>query len=99
MPVRSVTEDASEYVPPAPKPKVPPLSGSATSAVDLNDDEKAGMGKSRKAEARRAEKEKEEAKAWDAAMEGYEDSMDVDKVFERFARRVGYEGQQCIRYD
>ena len=35
---------------------------------------------------------------WDTAMEGYENSMDVDHVFERFARRVGREGAQCIRY-
>ena len=34
--------------------------------------------------------------AW--AMEGYENSMDVDHAFERFSKRVGYEAEQCIRY-
>ena len=34
---------------------------------------------------------------WNAAMEGYENSLDVDQVFERFVRRVSYEGEQCIR--
>ncbi|EJD07484.1 uncharacterized protein FOMMEDRAFT_137786 [Fomitiporia mediterranea MF3/22] len=88
---------ATEYVPPAPKPKVP------IAAVDDEDDDiGAGLGKSKKAEARRAEKEKkgqDELKGWESAMEGYEDSMEVDKVFERFARIAGYEGEQCIRYE
>ena len=44
------------------------------------------------------EKEDEkERKAWENAMEGYEDSLEVDKVFEKFARVAGYEGEQCIR--
>ena len=30
-------------------------------------------------------------------MEGYENSMNLDNVFERFTRRVGYQGEQCIR--
>ncbi|TDL23717.1 hypothetical protein BD410DRAFT_897332 [Rickenella mellea] len=33
------------------------------------------------------------------ALEGYENSMDMDHVFERFVKRVGYEGTQCIRYE
>ncbi|THH32374.1 hypothetical protein EUX98_g1823 [Antrodiella citrinella] len=32
-------------------------------------------------------------------MEGYENSMDLDHVFERFTKRVGYLGEQCIRYE
>ncbi|KAJ7453954.1 programmed cell death protein 2 [Mycena galericulata] len=31
--------------------------------------------------------------------EAYENSLDVDQVFERFTKRVGYEGDQCVRYD
>lgn len=31
-------------------------------------------------------------------MEGYENSMEVDHVFERFSKRVSYEGEQCLRY-
>ncbi|TRM65168.1 programmed cell death protein 2 [Schizophyllum amplum] len=30
-------------------------------------------------------------------LEKYENSLDVDAVFERFVRRVGFEGEQCIR--
>jgi len=33
------------------------------------------------------------------ALEGYENSLDVDHAFERFSQRVGYEGEQCLRYD
>ncbi|KAL1667913.1 programmed cell death protein 2 [Schizophyllum commune] len=32
-------------------------------------------------------------------LEKYENSLDVDPVFERFVRRVGFEGEQCIRYE
>lgn len=32
------------------------------------------------------------------ALEGYENSLDVDHAFERFSKRVGYEGEQCLRY-
>lgn len=32
------------------------------------------------------------------AMEGYENSLDVDHAFERFSKRAGYEAEQCIRY-
>ena len=32
------------------------------------------------------------------AMEGYENSLDVDHAFERFSKRVGYEAEQCVRY-
>ena len=38
-----------------------------------------------------------EVEKWNAAMEGYENSLDVDQVFERFVKRVSYEGEQCIR--
>ncbi|KAI8996347.1 programmed cell death protein 2 [Trametes punicea] len=34
---------------------------------------------------------------WD--FEGYENSIDVDHAFERFSRRVSYEGEQCLRYE
>jgi pre-rRNA-processing protein TSR4 len=29
--------------------------------------------------------------------EAYEDSLEVDQVFERFTKRVGNEGEQCVR--
>ncbi|KAH8093728.1 programmed cell death protein 2 [Cristinia sonorae] len=32
-------------------------------------------------------------------MEGYENSMDLDHVFERFTARVEHQGEQCIRYE
>lgn len=32
------------------------------------------------------------------ALEGYENSLELDHVFERFTKRVGYCGHQCIRY-
>ena len=32
------------------------------------------------------------------AAETCENSLDVDYVFERFTTRVGYEGDQCVRY-
>lgn len=32
------------------------------------------------------------------SMEGYENSLDVDHAFERFSKRVSYEGEQCLRY-
>ncbi|KAJ3563791.1 hypothetical protein NP233_g8705 [Leucocoprinus birnbaumii] len=31
--------------------------------------------------------------------EAYENSLDVDNVFERFVKRVGYESEQCLRYE
>lgn len=63
----------AEYVPPAPKPKLPP-----GAQVETADDDKSSTDKT-----------------W--ALEGYENSLDVDHVFERFTKRVGYEGAQCIR--
>jgi pre-rRNA-processing protein TSR4 len=36
------------------------------------------------------------SKHWE--LETYENSLNVDNVFERFAKRVGYEGAQCVRY-
>lgn len=32
------------------------------------------------------------------ASEAYEDSLEMDHVFERFTKRVGFEGEQCVRY-
>lgn len=32
-------------------------------------------------------------------LEGYENSIEVDHAFERFTKRVGYEGEQCLRYE
>lgn len=32
------------------------------------------------------------------AFEAYENSLEVDHVFDRFTKRVGYEGEQCVRY-
>lgn len=40
----------------------------------------------------------DEGKSGGWAPEGYENSMDLDHVFERFAKRVASEGEQCIRY-
>ncbi|KAI0691233.1 programmed cell death protein 2 [Cytidiella melzeri] len=33
------------------------------------------------------------------ATEGYENSLEIDHVFERFSKRVGNEGEQCLRYE
>ncbi|KAH9946508.1 programmed cell death protein 2 [Amylocystis lapponica] len=33
------------------------------------------------------------------ALEGYENSLAVDHVFERFSQRVAHEGAQCLRYE
>jgi pre-rRNA-processing protein TSR4 len=32
------------------------------------------------------------------AFEAYENSLEVDHVFDRFSKRVGFEGEQCVRY-
>ncbi|KAI9068304.1 hypothetical protein FKP32DRAFT_168245 [Trametes sanguinea] len=45
----------------------------------------------------RAPKGKDGGSQWD--FEGYENSIDVDQAFERFSRRVSYEGEQCLRYE
>jgi pre-rRNA-processing protein TSR4 len=34
-------------------------------------------------------------KSW--AFESYENSLRIDRVFENFSRRVGYQGEQCVR--
>ncbi|KAI0763746.1 programmed cell death protein 2 [Trametes elegans] len=49
------------------------------------------------AEDGKSPKGKDSAAGWD--LEGYENSLDVDHAFERFSKRVGYEGEQCLRYD
>ncbi|KAH7890676.1 programmed cell death protein 2 [Phlebopus sp. FC_14] len=33
------------------------------------------------------------------ALEAYENSLEVDNVFDRFTKRVGHTGEQCLRYD
>ncbi|KAH7927870.1 hypothetical protein BV22DRAFT_1103431 [Leucogyrophana mollusca] len=33
------------------------------------------------------------------AFEGYENSLEVDHVFDRFTKRVSYAGEQCLRYE
>ncbi|KAF8885017.1 programmed cell death protein 2 [Infundibulicybe gibba] len=33
------------------------------------------------------------------ASEAYENSLELDHVFERFMKRVDYEGEQCVRYE
>ncbi|KAK7679486.1 hypothetical protein QCA50_017540 [Cerrena zonata] len=33
------------------------------------------------------------------AMEGYENSLETDHVFDRFSQRVEYQSDQCVRYD
>lgn len=63
----------SEYLPPAPKVKVP-----SSADFDVDDDGR-----------------KAKDSGW--AMEGYENSIEVDHAFERFTKRVGYEGEQCLR--
>ena len=81
----------SEYVPPAPKLKLPPGAASP-------DDENEREGGGRKAQARKDREEKAGAGAGDAwGLEGYENSIEVDHAFERFSRRVGYEPEQCLR--
>ncbi|KAI0955134.1 hypothetical protein AcW1_006806 [Taiwanofungus camphoratus] len=65
----------SEYLPPAPKVKVP-----SSADFDVDDDGR-----------------KAKDSGW--AMEGYENSIEVDHAFERFTKRVGYEGEQCLRYE
>ncbi|KAF7798001.1 hypothetical protein EIP86_009211 [Pleurotus ostreatoroseus] len=66
----------AEYLPPAPKAKLPPAEDEHGDG-----DDKGGKAKD----------------GWN--MEGYEHSLDVDHVFERFAARVAHEGAQCIRYE
>ncbi|EMD38872.1 hypothetical protein CERSUDRAFT_112597 [Gelatoporia subvermispora B] len=65
----------AEYLPPAPKPKVP-----AGAEVEEDDGD-----------------EKKKGESW--GLEGYENSLEVDHAFERFAQRVAHEGEQCLRYD
>ncbi|ESK97714.1 hypothetical protein Moror_17421 [Moniliophthora roreri MCA 2997] len=33
------------------------------------------------------------------ASEAYENSLEVDHVFDRFSKRVAFEGEQCVRYE
>ena len=70
-----------------------PLGGGLVKRVLAKFDEVA-----KKAGKKEDEKDSKEGNEWNAAMEGYENSLEVDHVFERFAKRVGYEGEQCIRY-
>ncbi|KAF5328211.1 hypothetical protein D9619_013464 [Psilocybe cf. subviscida] len=65
----------SEYVPPEPKPKIP-KDALVDALLDDNDKGKKGKGG-------------DGIESW--AKEAYENSMDVDQVFERFMKRVGYE--------
>lgn len=81
----------SEYLSPPPKPKLPP-------GTNLGEeDEREGGG--RKVQAKKDKEEREGlgvgGDGW--MMEGYENSLEVDHAFERFSKRVGYEGQQCLR--
>lgn len=41
------------------------------------------------------DEEKGKGPSW--AFEGYENSLETDYVFDRFVKRVGYEGDQCLR--
>ncbi|KAG6810866.1 hypothetical protein H0H92_010022 [Tricholoma furcatifolium] len=68
----------SEYLPPQPKPKLPP---GAEVTDSLDDDDRKGN----------------KDVSW--VSEAYEDSLEMDHVFERFTKRVGYEGEQCVRYE
>ncbi|OCH91034.1 hypothetical protein OBBRIDRAFT_792748 [Obba rivulosa] len=67
---------AAEYLPPAPKPKLP----AGAEVVEEGD-----------------EPGKKKDGGW--VLEGYENSLEVDHAFERFAQRVAHEGAQCLRYD
>lgn len=75
----------SEYLPPPKKANV------------IIDD---GLGPERSGKSRKGGKndDSKDNAGWDNAMEGYENSLDIDHVFERFVRRVEYEGEQCVRY-
>lgn len=42
---------------------------------------------------------KENSKNTSWAFEAYENSLEVDHVFNRFAKRVGHKGEQCVRYE
>ena len=63
-------------------PSPPKVKLPAGATADIDDGDKASKGK--------------DGGGW--AMEGYENSMDVDHAFERFSKRVSYEGEQCLRY-
>lgn len=39
----------------------------------------------------------EDGKNVNRTLEAYENSLEVDHVFDRFTKRVGYEGEQCVR--
>jgi pre-rRNA-processing protein TSR4 len=41
---------------------------------------------------------KEGGKNTNWAFEAYENSLEVDHVFDRFTKRVSHEGEQCVRY-
>ena len=41
------------------------------------------------------DEKKDKGVSW--ATETYENSMEMDHVFERFTKRIGYEGKQCVR--
>ncbi|KAG6897387.1 hypothetical protein C0992_002049 [Termitomyces sp. T32_za158] len=51
--------------------------------IDLDDDDRKGG--------------KDKDISW--ASEPYEGSLEMDHVFERFTKRVAYEGEQCVRYE
>lgn len=70
-----------EYIPPPPKMPKVP---SAEEILDERDRE----GKGNKSK---------DDDGWNSAMEGYENSLNMDHVFERFATRTSCEGEQCIR--
>ncbi|KAF7971276.1 hypothetical protein HWV62_21518 [Athelia sp. TMB] len=41
----------------------------------------------------------EDGKKANWVLEAYENSLEIDHIFERFTKRVGYEAEQCVRYD
>src|ERR1700733_13552694 len=45
-----------------------------------------------------ADDEIKEGKNASWTFEAYENSLEVDHGFDRFTKRVGYEGEQCVRY-
>lgn len=46
-----------------------------------------------------ADDEGKEGKNANWTFEAYENSLEVDHIFDRFTKRVGYEGEQCVRYE
>ena len=82
----------TEYIPAPPKQSVVGAFEDGSYGTDEKFSTKKGAAKSTEGAG------DQEAEKWNAAMEGYENSLYVDHVFERFVRRLSYMGEQCIRF-